>query len=86
MIKNNIENGYKSKVCFNLDSNTEAGIQLTDKFPKDITLFDPSKIVRGQPSVQSALGDRVFGRKSVGDLVPSGNRRDTLPSFCDLTI
>jgi len=76
-----------------LDSNSEAGIQLADSFPTELIRFDPSKISRSQQqqSSQQPLSgaDRVFGRKSVGDLIPSNRiniRRETIPSFSDLKI
>lgn len=71
-----------------LDSNTEAGILLTDHFPTEITVFNPDLITRG--TEQTTVLSRTENRRSVNELVPS--RRDPFSkdtfskSFGDLSI
>jgi hypothetical protein len=70
-----------------LDSNTEAGIVLTDRFPSqsEITLYEPEKITQ----VSEKLGffaKSEKGRRSVSDLVPTNQRDSFSTSFGELSL
>lgn len=70
-----------------LDSNSEAGIVLTDRFPdeSEITRYDP-KLISQRTDKLVFLGKAEKGRRSVSDILPSRATDTFSTSFGELSI